>query len=192
MFRKKAFYIIGILIISFIVIISVSFIYASITSKLSIDGYAFMNSAKWSVHFQNLSNANLKGNTIEVTKPILQKNSTNISHFNVEFQSVKDGVSYTFEVINDGNLDAKLSSMLIPKPICKGTNSTSYEDANLICNNLSYSLTYANGKKIKEGDTLDKGQSKSLILNLEYSGTQLPQNTVEISGLSITLIYTQK
>ena len=53
-------------------------------------------------------------------------------------------------------------------------------------------VEYADGTKIQAGDTLDKGQSKSFILNLEYSGTKLPQNVVEISGLSIALIYVQK
>lgn len=192
MLSQKKFRIIGILIISCIGIISVSFVYASITSQLSIDGYASMNPAKWSVHFQNLSNANLKGTALEITKPTLQNNSTNISNFNVEFMNVKDGVSYTFDVINDGNLDAKVSSIFIPKPICTGTGSNSYEDENLICDNLNYYLTYTDGTRILAGDSLDKGQSNSLILNLEYSGTQLPQNVVEISGLSITLIYTQK
>ena len=192
MLSQKKFRIIGILFISCIAIICVSFVYASITSQLSIDGYASMNPAKWSVHFQNLSNANLKGTALEVTKPTLQNNSTNISNFNVEFMNIKDGVSYTFDVINDGNLDAKVSSIFIPKPICTGTGSNSYEDENLICDNLNYYLTYADGTRILAGDSLDKGQSKSLILNLEYSGTQLPQNVVEISGLSITLIYTQK
>lgn len=157
MLSKKIFRIIVILFISGIAIISVSFVYASITSQLSIDGYASMNPAKWSVNFQNLSNSNLKGNTIEVTNPILQHNSTNISNFNVEFQSVKDGVSYNFDVMNDGNLDAKVSSIFIPKPICTGTDSNYYEDKKLICDNLNYSLTYADGTKIKEGDILNKG-----------------------------------
>lgn len=189
---KKIFNVITILFVTCIAITGISFTYASVTSKLSIDGYASMNLAKWSIHFQNLSNANLNGTTLEVTKPTLQKNSTSISNFNVRFMNVNDGVTYTFEVINDGDLDAKISSIVMPKPICKGTTDTSYEYLNLICDNLNYSLTYIDGTKIQVGDTLDKGQSKSLILNLEYSGTNLPQNVVEISGLSIALIYIQK
>lgn len=70
---KKIFSLIGILFITCISVIGISFTYASITSKLSIDGYASMNSMKWSIHFQNLSNANLKGTTLEVTKPTLKK-----------------------------------------------------------------------------------------------------------------------
>lgn len=190
--RKKVFSVIGVLIVACISIIGMSFVYASVTSKLSIDGYASMNSAKWSVHFQNLSNASIKGTTIEITKPTLKNNSTSIGNFDVKFMNVNDGVKYTFEVINDGDLDAKISSIVIPKPICTGTGETSYEDSNLICNNLNYSLTYSDGTEIKSGDILDKGQSKPFVLNLEYSGTQLPQNVVEISGLSITLIYVQK
>lgn len=192
MSKKRIFSVIAILFIACISMTAISFAYASVTSKLSIDGYASMNTAKWSVHFQNLSNANLKGTTLEITKPTLQNNSTSISNFNVEFMNVNDGVNYTFEVINDGSLDAKVSSIVIPKPICTGIGTTSYEDAELICNNLNYSLTYIDGTKIQTGDTLDKGQLKSFILNLEYSGTQLPQNVVKISGLSITLIYIQK
>lgn len=189
---KKIFSLIGILFITCISVIGISFTYASITSKLSIDGYASMNSMKWSIHFQNLSNANLKGTTLEVTKPTLKNNSTSISDFEVKFMNINDGVNYTFDIVNDGDLDAKISSIVMPKPVCTSTGDTAYEDSSLICDNLNYSLTYLDGTKIQIGDTLEKGQSKSLILKLEYLGTKLPQNVVEISGLSIALIYVQK
>ena len=189
---KKIFSLIGILFITCISVIGISFTYASITSKLSIDGYASMNSMKWSVHFQNLSNANLKGTTLEVNKPTLKNNSTSISDFEVKFMNINDGVSYIFDVINDGDLDAKISSIVIPKPVCTSTGDTAYEDSSLICDNLNYSLTYLDGTEIQIGDTLEKGQSKSLVLKLEYLGTKLPQNVVGISGLSIALIYVQK
>lgn len=189
---KKIFSLIGILFITCISVIGISFTYASITSKLSIDGYASMNSMKWSVHFQNLSNANLKGTTLEVNKPTLKNNATSISDFEVKFMNINDGVNYTFDVINDGDLDAKISSIVIPKPVCTSTGDTAYEDSSLICDNLNYSLTYLDGTEIQIGDTLEKGQSKSLVLKLEYLGTKLPQNVVGISGLSIALIYVQK
>lgn len=189
---KKIFSLIGILFITCVSVIGISFTYASITSKLSIDGYASMNSMKWSVHFQNLSNANLKGTTLEVNKPTLKNNSTSISDFEVKFMNINDGVSYIFDVINDGDLDAKISSIVIPKPVCTSTGDTAYEDSSLICDNLNYSLTYLDGTEIQIGDTLEKGQSKSLVLKLEYLGTKLPQNVVGISGLSIALIYVQK
>lgn len=189
---KKIFSLIGILFITCVSVIGISFTYASITSKLSIDGYASMNSMKWSVHFQNLSNANLKGTTLEVNKPTLKNNSTSISDFEVKFMNINDGVNYTFDVINDGDLDAKISSIVIPKPVCTSTGDTAYEDSSLICDNLNYSLTYLDGTEIQIGDTLEKGQSKSLVLKLEYLGTKLPQNVVGISGLSIALIYVQK
>lgn len=189
---KKIFSLIGILFITCVSVIGISFTYASITSKLSIDGYASMNSIKWSVHFQNLSNANLKGTTLEVNKPTLKNNSTSISDFEVKFMNINDGVSYIFDVINDGDLDAKISSIVMPKPVCTSTGDTAYEDSSLICDNLNYSLTYLDGTEIQIGDTLEKGQSKSLVLKLEYLGTKLPQNVVGISGLSIALIYVQK
>lgn len=189
---KKIFNVITILFVVCIAITGISFTYASVTSKLSIGGYIPISLAKWSIHFQNLSNANLKGTALEVTKPTLQNNSTSISNFDVKFMNVNDGVTYTFEVINDGSLDAKISSIVISKPICKGAIETSYEYLGLICDNFNYSLTYIDGTEIQIGDSLDKGQSKSFVLNLEYSGTNLPQDVVEISGISIALIYVQK
>lgn len=189
---KRISSLVGMIFIACISAIGVSFVYASVTNKLNMNGHASMNSAKWSIYFKNLSDANLKGSTIEVSKPNIQNNSTSISDFDIQFINGMDGVSYTFDVINDGSLDAKISSIVIPKPICIGIGEDSYEDSNLICNHLTYTLTYIDGSKIQPGDTLDKGQTKSFILNLEYSSTQLPKNKVEISGLSITLIYAQK
>ena len=51
--NKKIFPVIGIILIVCTSIIGISFVYASVTSKLTINGYASMNPSKWSIYFKN-------------------------------------------------------------------------------------------------------------------------------------------
>ncbi len=173
------------------VVAGLSLAYASMTRKLDIEGYASMNSKSWSVHFANLSNASLSNYAVEISKPQLRDNATSISGFNIKLHQLGDYASYTFDVVNDGDFDATISSLTIPKPVCSGLGINAQRDENLICNNLIYTLTYTNGDAVELGDVLTKDHSNKLRLTLKYVGSSLPENVVEISGLGITIVYSQ-
>lgn len=190
--NKKLFTIVTIIVILCIMMIGMSLVYASVTSKLNIFGHASMDTSRWNVHFQNLSEPYFDGKTEEISRPVFYKNSTTLSNINICFANVNDAVRYTFEVTNDGDIDAKISSIIKLKPICTGTGTNSYEDSNFVCNNLNYTLTYSDGKEIKDGDILYKGQTKLLELKLEYLGSHLPKDIVKVSEINITLVYIQK
>lgn len=174
-----------------IAISSMGFSFASMSTKLDIKGFATMGSADWDVHFDNLSHANLMGETIEVVRPTITNDSTTISTYDVKFQAPKDAISYNFEIINDGGMDAKITTLDIEKPSCKGSGDSSANDEFLVCNNLKYSLTYLDGTPLKVGDVLKKGTVKDAQLKLLYGGADLPTSEVRISNLGIVVIYSQ-
>ena len=68
-------------------------------------------------------------------------------------------------------------------------------DENNVCDNLTYTLTYANGTPVAVDDTLNAGETKSLKLTLTYSASvaaaALPKDDVSISNLAISIIYAQ-
>ena len=172
--------------------VSSSIVFSAITSNLKIDGFATIGSVRWSIRFDNLENAILTGSAEEIRKPMIQSNSSSIGSFDVKLTATNDAVIYYFEVINDGDLDAKLSSITMPTPTCVGKGSNKMSDEELVCRNLKYQLTYADGKSINVSDELAKGTKKKMKLYLQYVGNELPQNVVNINGLGISMIYGEK
>ena len=190
--RKALISGIGIIFTTLFMIVGISVAYASITSKLDINGYASMNNGRWNVHFDNLSNVSIIGSALEKHKPLLNSSATSISGFDIEFFQPKDVVSYTFDVVNEGDFDAEISSITILKPRCNGKGKNSDEDAKMVCENLKYQLKYGDGSSINVEDELNRKSTKKMMLTLEYTGKNLPEEQVEITDLGITIIYSQR
>lgn len=169
--------------------------YASFSQILTINGEATVEKSTWKIGFENLSSAILVGTAEEVTHPSISSGGTDIGSYNVNFTTPGDSVSYTFDVVNSGTFDAKLSSITIPVPVCTGSGDNAAADAANVCNHLVYALTYSDGTVINENDTLNKQTSRSLKLTLIYkddiTASELPNNDVSISNLSISMYYSQ-
>lgn len=162
-----------------------------VTTSLDIKGKMAMAAANWDVHFENLQNADITGTAVELNKPYIVDKSTSIININVKLQQTTDTVSYLFNVVNGGGIDAEISSYQINDPICVGTGENATQDAKMVCENVKYEITYADGTKINIGDTLKTKEQKTLKLKLSFKGDELPLNEVNISNLSIVLSYSQ-
>lgn len=169
--------------------------YASFTQQLDIQGKATVKKSSWSIKFTNLQPVIKTGTATEVTAPTINTNDTKISEYDVTLTTPGDSVTYKFDVVNEGTFNAKISSITIPTPTCTGTGTNATTDETNVCDNLTYTLTYADGSPIAVDDTLDAGETKSLKLNLLYSSSvsavQLPSNDVAVSNLAISIIYAQ-
>ena len=169
--------------------------YASFSQILTINGEATVEKSTWKIGFENLSSAILVGTAEEVTHPSISSGGTDIGSYNVNFTTPGDSVSHTFDIVNSGTFDAKLSSITIPVPVCTGSGDNAAADAANVCNHLVYTLTYSDGTVINENDTLNKQTSRSLKLTLIYkddiTASELPNNDVSISNLSISMYYSQ-
>lgn len=176
-----------------IAVIGLSVAYAAMSTSLKINGTATMNTASWSIKFANLSEVAKTGTANVVTAPTLS--DTHIGDYNVELTKPGDSITYTFDVMNTGTLDAIMSTFTkAAKPTCTGVSTTNATaDATIVCNNLSYTLTYtASNEAVKANDTLAAGETKNLTLKLSYDGNELPSDDVNVSGLDITMIYEQQ
>lgn len=146
----------------------------------------------WSVRFKNLGEPILTGTT-KVEKDFVSKNNTTVlDGLDVTFSNPKDSITYTFDVVNDGNIDAKISNLVKLNPVCNSIVNNK-EDEKYVCDNINYILTYTDSKKeVKVNDILNAKSKKNLTLKIEYNANNLPVNTVKISELSIIIIYVQK
>ncbi len=191
--REMKVLIVAALIIS---IVAIGIGFAAFTETLTINGTAKVQASDWKIQFANLQNVVKKGTATVVTEPTLS--DTSIKTYDVTFKTPGDSISYTFDVKNTGDYNAKLTTITIPTPTCTGKEgaATAAADATKVCDKLTYTLTYSDGTALALGDTLAKETgSRTMTLTLTYNDftdvTLLPTEDVTISNLGITLIYSQ-
>lgn len=180
-----------------VAITGISVAFAAMSTTLNINGTAEMNTAEWDIHFENLTVETSLGEAGFQTAPTIQSLTT-IGNYEAKVTKPGDQVSFTFDVINAGSIDAKLDQLLINSvaggtPTCTGKDATTgVSDATIVCGNLTYSLTYvSDDTNVAANNTLAKGTTKRMRVTLKYTGSTLPANDVEITGLGITLTYAQ-
>ena len=174
-------------------IIVISITYAGFTQNLNINGTANVVATSWNVHFANLVNGIRNGTANERTAPTIKSGNTTIGDYAVDFYTPGDSITYTFDVVNDGNYDAKIAILTKGTPTCSGSDSTSNTN---VCANLEYTLKYtSNSQNVAVNDTLAVGETKNMTLVLRYKSTisqnDLPTAEVTVSGLGITIQYSQ-
>ena len=168
---------------------SVGVAVAAFSQDLNINGTANIKATNWNIHFENLQAVALVGKASEVTAPTIDTNTTKIGDYAVELKAPGDATSYTFDVKNDGDLDAEITAITIKT----GANATANS---AVCGKLNYTLKNADNSDVAVGDELSVGASKTLTLKLEFDGSatdaDLPDQDVEVSGLDVTITYGQK
>lgn len=196
--RSKNYVVFGILALV-VSLVAVSLAYAGFSQTLNINGTATVKSVSWDVHFSNLSSPTLVGTAKVTTAPTIKNNSTTIGDYAVELYSPGDSITYTFDVENAGNFNAKLTGLTVGTPTCSGPTN-----ASTVCGYIKYELYDVTGtqKKLTAADnsvvTAKSGSTngkRSYKLVLSYDSNipqaQLPATDVSVSGLGITFTYTQ-
>jgi len=180
-------------------VVAVGLVYAGFTQTLNINGTGNVVASKWDIHFENLSNATITGTAVLGTPAAIKTGRTQIGDYAVSFATPGDTLSYSFDVVNEGNFDASLSSLTKGTPSCTGLDSTSKTN---VCKNIEYTLEYAvsgdeynAGDVVSEGDTLLIGERRRMKLTLKLNpfmpASELASSEVSVSNLGITLIYSQ-
>ena len=180
-------------------------VYAFASANLDIQGSADFQPESWNVRFRP---ASLQSETAGVgtqiaTQPVLS--DTMISDFRIILTQPGNSATFTFWIENTASLDAILSTYSPGSPECEGTGSTAAADETLVCGpNLTYTFRYIGGNLSENGltmnapvalnDVLKSETAVQVELKLAFSSSatiaDLPTNTVTISNLGKTLIYT--
>ena len=180
------------LIVLLVSVFGLGIAYALLSTTLTISGTTSVSAATWDIHFSNLS----ASSTGDATYTLPQFTSTTaLTDYEIVLTKPGDSVTFTFDIVNAGTISSAISSLVKGTPSCSGIagSSTGTTDGPIVCNNLSYTFTYSDNTVVNVGDTLNKGETKSVKLTLSYnsSATQIPTNDVAISNLDITMIYSQ-
>ena len=186
-----------------VAVLGLTVAFAALSTQLTIEGSASVSKASWDVHFANLSDPTKAGATIVATEDGkgIQTDTTKIVLPTLTFTKPGDTVTYTFDVVNGGTIDAKVDV----EPTCTRTVTATATDADknaadkkMVEDNFTCELTYADGTKIgKDNELLNKDtntNTKQMKLTVGYptTATEVPSNDVNISDITVTMTYVQK
>ena len=94
-----------ILLIVSILLLSIGYL------KLALaKGLVSENSIKWNVHIKEIKKINSEGGAYEISLPTYTLYS---AIYDVGFVNIGDSITYEVKIKNDGNIDAKLKSVVI-------------------------------------------------------------------------------
>ena len=176
-------------------LVSMTVAYAALTQVLNVNAGAKVinKSASWNVHFENLSAETLNGYaTIPDGKGLVLSGTTTLQGLEVNLKAPGDYVEYTFDVKNDGTINAKISQVVLPN-VAAATYTGDAGDVTIVKPNIEYSLKYSDGTAIAANDTLNAGAKATLKLHVGYSSsaTDLPSADVRVSALDAHIDYVQ-
>ena len=147
------------------------------------------------VKLSNLGSVLNESSTVQISNPKILDNGTTISDYEVVL-NVGESISYVFDVVNTGNVDAKLSDMIIPTPVCTNTDPINPTDVSSLCKNVTYKLTYSSAQGntyVSNNDTINAGATKHMMITLTYNYPTdqmfLNAQPILIKNLGITLNY---
>ncbi len=193
-----------------VAVLGLTVAFAALSQTLIINGSANVNTATWDVHFAKTSD---KATEVEgaatFTEPTLS--GTAIENFSATLTKPGDSVTYYFDIVNNGTVDAVVSSYNFSygytKCLGERSNSDTWDtckawdlDNNGIVNSkdklvylnlFDYNIYYVDsGNKLARNDTLNAGETKhmKLVIEYKYDATELPENNITLTSSDPTTI----
>ena len=166
-----------------VVVATLSIAFASLSRTLNINGIGKMDTATWDVRFENLREAKIVRDAIEVDEPKITDNGGVVENINVKLTKPKDEISYTVDIVNDGTIDAEITMI-------KDIELTDVQKKV-----FEFKVTYTDtGEVLKDGDLLPKKTTKNITINIKFKDDitefDLPTESQTIN-LSYQITYTQ-
>ena len=198
-----------------VAVLGLTVAFAALSQTLTINGSAAVDAASWDIHFEKTSGkeTEVKG-AATFTEPTLS--GTTIENFSATLTKPGDSVTYYFDIVNNGTVDAVVSSYDFNYGYTKcfgiGEADARWNDCKAwdLDNNgtinvndkakhmelFDYNIYYVDGgKKLARKDTLNAGETKHMKLVIEYkdTATELPENNITLTSSDpITITYEQK
>ena len=195
-----------------VAVLGLTVAFAALSQTLTIKGSAAVDAASWDIHFEKTSGKETEAKgAATFTEPTLS--GTKIENFSATLTKPGDSVTYYFDIVNKGTVDAVVSSFNFPNAFsdcfaninkysyCKnfdfnGDGNVNALDKLVYASLFSYRLAYADtDESVTRSDTINAGETKHMKLVIEYkdTATELPENNLTLTSSDpITITYEQK
>lgn len=188
--------------------------FAALSQTLTINGNASVDAATWDIHFETPYGSDATTNGSATINKTPTFNGTSITDIDVSITKPDDLAYWSFKIVNNGTINAKISSIEISKlctidsPVesCDWNNdgTVTQEDVDKVNNNISF-IFFRNDSdavEFKTNDTLNAGEQVEAELMIGYlkadisegttvESTELPKRDLTFSNLSVTINYVQ-
>ena len=180
-----------ILLVLAICLIGITVAYATLSQNLDISGVATVKKGEWNIHFTKLLTPKSEGDAT-AGKAVLNGDSTVITISDGILSAPGDKITYEFDVINEGDIDAEVELTSTQMKNCRAENGT---DVTNFCNKIEFELFYKDTKTpVAKGDKLLGKEEKTLNLVITYDKnrdlTSLPTSPIILSDITSIINYT--
>jgi len=206
-----------------IAVVCISVGFALMSTSLRIEGSAKIIPAKWSVHYvvedntvtpnvpSSLAFSNNSTTACEAhatgcvtvgdgeTAPSAPTFTTStFSDYQIVLKKPGDKGTYTFDITNDGDIDAVVSGVNNANLSATAKSTLTFagdaDDVAKVEDYVTYKVTWSDGSAIQNTDELLHGQTRTVKVEVEYlsTATDLPSAPVTVTGRDVTITFTQK
>ena len=165
-------------ILVLVLVLGISIGYAALSTTLNINGSTTIGKSSWDVHFANVTKG---GNSVGAASATLSDNNTTLTVSGITLSSPGSEYEVYVNVVNGGTIDANLSSLV------KSGLSPAQQQY------LSYNVTYAFNRPIKQNDLLKAGSFETLRISIKYNDNKsnAPSTSQSIGTMTFKLNYVQ-
>lgn len=200
-----------------VAVLGLTVAFAALSQTLTINGNASVDAATWDIHFETPYGSDGTTDGAATINKTPTFNGTSITDIDVSITKPGDLAYWVFNIVNNGTINAKISSIEIselctidsPVESCDWNNdgTVTQEDVDKVNNNISFALFYSKYNdsdpvEIKVNDTLNVGEHVEVELLIMYDkfdvinqtiepSTELPKRDLTFSNLSVTINYVQ-
>lgn len=153
--------------------------YALISSSVKWQSEKYDSDAVWDVSFKNVI---VDAGSVEAIVPATISDTGSEVNYIVDLINSSDYYAFEVDVVNNGNIDAKVDSIF--------KASLSNEQLNL----MNYDITYLDGTFVSQNDVLKAGESQTLVVSVKYKDdVNLVELSTDIAAieLSFSINYVQ-
>ena len=196
-------------------LVSMTVAYAALTQTLYIRDNQVTITTDWNVHFAHTQGhtdavATSTGASATPTATINQQptlTDTVISGLRATFRKPGDKVTFQFDIVNEGGIDAKLSTATYSTPTCTSSDANvSSSDLATFCQKINYSIVYTGTNTAPatnddllvydEDDSSTYSNVRHCTLTVELDPnteiTDFPGGDITVSNIEATFVYVQK
>ena len=203
-----------ILVVLVIGLVGMTIAYAALTQTLYIRDNEVTITTDWNVHFANtaghtnaVASSTGGGATTAIVNQQPTLTSTVISGLRATFRKPGDKVVYQFDIVNEGGIDAKLSTATYSTPTCTSSDANvSSSDLATFCQKINYSIVYTGTNTAPatnddllvydEDDSSTYSNVRHCTLTVELDPnteiTDFPGGDITVSNIEATFVYVQK
>ena len=176
--RKKTF-----VYLLIILLVSIGIGYAFLNQDLTINGTGKVTANNWSIYFDNIvfNSGNVALSTGDSAAAINSTTLTDVT-YTITLQKPGDVYEFTVDVVNDGSLDAMVST------VSNKLGGVEIDATHPLPNYLNYSVTYDDGVAIAPNHLLEAGDTETYKVRLEYK-TDITANDLPTANQTLTINF---